>query len=881
MTTTKALNDKRAILDSKSAESAGKLDQDSEQQISAFNLQLTETLKRDYTDGRKYKKIEVVVSNCVPEKSICPICGEQCRGGTYKEHALKVKPYRHFIDNQPSEYFRLKCKDCNMYFINEDHLKMHQQVAATYKVQSSSSSSMTRVNDDTEILDMNDAAPTLPASRDSSDMLQKLQSKAAATIVTTDEEVPWTSMTAANIPRVTTKTPSGDLKPVPIAVKSHNLEYLYLAVFFKSHNVWMDIDDYWKELYFGIEQVHKCLKMLCETNTPSFSTSKGGGREGLLWREMTEEFYFKKGLDLSLAVNHDQKVKVNGRSVGLSVAATTAVGLGHILQNKFAAVCDVPNTNITVLLCNTHSMLHYILIHDCGINLDMISSTDFLLIILYEGIASIVERNSNNNDTSSSYKRTINPRSCLKSSHAESIRKTSSNNDLSNVSDIDGMDHKGNGLNKDNGDDDDDDDDNDNIKIAKANALVNQNVLRGVNYHPGLIPISDEVMSSYEMDALMKKVLIDFKFCCQSYIVGQKVMHGEVKIIDKHHTKFIPTSFSDEYFKISDDHNYMIRVSMIYPDKTNILKPVLSFPCWLTSSCCKRIHSLALEVDCVSDTLSHSKNTTQGLENDGEDRYIVVSPVDSIVAIFRNKVEDIYVKDGCLGRSTNKEMPSFPQANMSAGYQHNQEKGNNCQQLQQRRSSTHLTSKPLSLANITEIHRSYYDAYVRNYPGSKVRIMSNGVDFQVVNPDESIFFDTMEIKEEGLCRLPIGYDDNFDIDIIGNHSVSVPNIDLVTFELAEKGTQWQLKFPDGDTFNPERLDALLEGRLEDNHAEIDIFNKSDNEQDRRDNRPHNVGNVAISLSSAATGSNRGYCQRSDATFLPQDDEDDEADVDIF
>ena len=117
--------------------------------------------------------------------------------------------------------------------------------------------------------------------------------------------------------------------------------------------------------------------------------------------------------------------------------------------------------------------------------------------------------------------------------------------------------------------------------------------------------------------------------------------------------------------------------------------------------------------------------------------------------------------------------------------------------------------------------------------------MGNGVDFQVSNKDGSIFFDTMEVREEGLCRNPIG-NNECDIDI-GSYPSSNNNVDEITFELVEKGTQWQLRFPDGDTYNPEKFDSLLEGKLICDgmyQEEIDIFNKNYEE-----NSGHRIRNM--------------------------------------
>ena len=180
----------------------------------------------------------------------------------------------------------------------------------------------------------------------------------------------------------------------------------------------------------------------------------------------------------------------------------------------------------------------------------------------------------------------------------------------------------------------------------------------------------------------------------------------------------------------------------------------------------------------------------------------------------------------------------------------------------------------------------------------------------------------MEIREEGLYRLPIGYDD--DIDIIGTHSLlSVPNIDLITFELVEKGTQWQLKFPDGETFNPDRLDTLLEGRFEDvdrkhngdddggdgdgdegQYNDVEIFEKiDDNEGKNGDNNDNATtssrnklqqvnNNMVPMLTTAPVKCSSVYASRFQQSTVvsqtqngnsPEDDDGDEDDddVDIF
>ena len=290
---------------------------------------------------------------------------------------------------------------------------------------------------------------------------------------------------SSNIPLSTNR----DIKlAVAGGTSQQSLEYLYLAVFFKSHNAWSNIGQYWLELHEGLKQVHECLKIFCEKKLSVLSSNTG------FWREMTKEFYFEKGLKMSMVMNNDSHIQVTGKGVGLSVAATTAVGIGYSTQNKFAVVCDVPQTKMTAILCNTDSLLHHILEYECGIKLNMISSTDFLLIILFDGIASIVERNK------TAVKRREKPKSSLKKTSLYAST-TSISNENGNVTTNGGQ------L----------EDIKDGIDIAEANALANVNLLR---VEPGSVPISDVIMSSEEMQSLLKKVLVDFKTSCQLYQIG-------------------------------------------------------------------------------------------------------------------------------------------------------------------------------------------------------------------------------------------------------------------------------------------------------------------------------------------------------------------------
>ena len=154
----------------------------------------------------------------------------------------------------------------------------------------------------------------------------------------------------------------------------------------------------------------------------------------------------------------------------------------------------------------------------------------------------------------------------------------------------------------------------------------------------------------------------------------------------------------------------MIRVPMAYPEHMKHRKPSLSFPCWLTSSCRRRIHAIALSVNCVSLSIGseeyYSKEPLQKDENTML-RHVIVSLNDDDVATFRKKLEEFDIKYENHRHGASQSRTSSTRQYQPRNYNKAPPPLSRQPPYKQQQTSVY-SSELLSLSQIVEIHRKYY-----------------------------------------------------------------------------------------------------------------------------------------------------------------------------
>ena len=226
----------------------------------------------------------------------------------------------------------------------------------------------------------------------------------------------------------------------------------------------------------------------------------------------------------------------------------------------------LPNCKTTVLLCSnsTNSYIKQVITIECGLNLDMMATLDYLLLVLYDGITSIMGP--------------ILPPTQLMSMEApntmKSILKKSSYNGGT-------IQHSGQGH----------------TSADPHNSLM---TTFQENPPPNFVNISNEEF--YNMQGAVQTLLTDFLRACREFRRGKRLISGKVEIVLASKENIKDTNYHQV---VSGDNKFELRAATLWvsEDQQRKEKPHLSFPPWLTRAQRADLHSSSNKMNCISRTI--------------------------------------------------------------------------------------------------------------------------------------------------------------------------------------------------------------------------------------------------------------------------------------